>query len=314
MAKQLLDDLYHRRDALKKVLRLATLIENLNQCLDSVMGAEATGPELPVYAEVYYDQLSDYFRKISSRKAETLVRDLQPGIRDNLQLILKITRIATGSSETFELPKTSKSLMDFVTTFADRAQLMVGLWVLLYKRGTPAPRLELGANTRSIATRIKVLEEKERQYRHRVRESVVQMQEEVGFFLRTADLGDPEMRKRLEQMQAELDQSLQHIDSQGRLTDLPMAMEQVQLADEELTLSELREGLSDPMEPAQRPSLPPLPADAKEELAPRERDLAIPPEEASQTPGFRDKLNLWLNSPLRVGWSDVSKMLKKKDS
>ncbi|QFY90873.1 hypothetical protein D5125_16200 [Magnetovirga frankeli] len=301
MARQLLDELYRRRDALKKVLRLATLIENLNQCLDSVMGAEAMGAELPIYAEIYYDRLSGYFRNISSRKAETLVRDLQPGIRDNLHLILKLTCIVSGSKETFDLPKSSNNLMDFVTNFADRAELLVGLWVLLFKRGTPAPRLELGADPRAIATRIKRLEEKERQYRKRVRESVLQMQEEVDFFLRTADPTDPQMRAGLQQMQAELEQSLRHIDNQGRLTDLPMAMEQVDLGDDELILSELRQGLNPP------------PASAHSPAGQEEQPTAQSPRPETQAPGLYQRLNLWLDSPLRVGWSDVAKMLKKKE-
>ncbi|MEO5342968.1 MAG: hypothetical protein H7842_06460 [Gammaproteobacteria bacterium SHHR-1] len=301
MARQLLDELYRRRDALKKVLRLATLIENLNQCLDSVMGAEAMGAELPIYAEIYYDRLSGYFRNISSRKAETLVRDLQPGIRDNLHLILKLTCIVSGSKETFDLPKSSNNLMDFVTNFADRAELLVGLWVLLFKRGTPAPRLELGADPRAIATRIKRLEEKERQYRKRARESVLQMQEEVDFFLRTADPTDPQMRAGLQQMQVELEQSLRHIDNQGRLTDLPMAMEQVDLGDDELILSELRQGLNPP------------PASAHSPAGQEEQPTAQSPRPETQAPGLYQRLNLWLDSPLRVGWSDVAKMLKKKE-
>jgi hypothetical protein len=304
MPKQSLDELYQRRDALKKVLRLATLIENLNQCLNSVMGAEATGAELPVYAEVYYDQLSAYFRNISNAKAEILVRDLQPGIRDNLHLILKLTRIAGGSQEGFELPKSSKGLMDFVTTFADRAQLLVGLWVLLFKRGAVLPKLELGADTRSIATRIQLLEERERHYRHRVRESLEQMHEEVSFFLHSADPSDPQVRARLEQMQAELKLSLEHIDNKGKLTDLPIAVEDVNLLEEGPSLAELRTAV-----PGSMPQLSERPAPLSAEAA--QPESTQPNTEAGTAPSFRQKLGLWLNTPLGVSWSDVSKKLKK---
>jgi hypothetical protein len=68
---------------------------------------------------------------------QKLLGNLELGVSNNLQPILQITCIASGSDESLSLSGDKADPSAVVDKFAENTKLLVGLRVMLYKRGGP---------------------------------------------------------------------------------------------------------------------------------------------------------------------------------
>jgi hypothetical protein len=66
---------------------------------------------------------------------QKLLGNLELGVSNNLQPILQITCIASGSDESLSLSGDKADPSAVVDKFAENTKLLVGLRVMLYKRG-----------------------------------------------------------------------------------------------------------------------------------------------------------------------------------
>jgi hypothetical protein len=94
----------NRHSALERVLKLAIVIEQLNNTLEGVLISGEVEGALPQQAARFYDQLTEYYRSLPNEVVQKLLDNLELGVSNNLLPILQITRIASGSDESLSLP------------------------------------------------------------------------------------------------------------------------------------------------------------------------------------------------------------------
>jgi hypothetical protein len=285
-----------RRSALERVLKLAIVIEQLNSTLGGVLISGKVDGALPQQAVRFYDQLTEYYRSLPNEVVQKLLGNLELGVSNNLLPILQITRIAGGSNESLSLPGDVVDPAVFVNEFAENTKLLVGLRVLLYKRGVPTRKLHLELPRHSIELRLRQLEGQEQLYRDHVREEISGLQVDVAVLMATPEsLSGGSMRKMLEQTQKDLINARKHLDSGGDLSEIPVLVESIELSSELMNCEEFRNEIKNfgLPEASQSPEV-------EQETKPPEFE-----EPAEQELGFWETLKKWLSTPFRVSWSDI---------
>jgi hypothetical protein len=285
----------NRRSALERVLKLAVVIEQLNSTLGGVLISGKVEGALPQQATKFYDQLTEYYRSLPSEVVQKLLGNLELGVSNNLQPILQVTRIVAGSNESLSLPGNEMDPSVFVNEFAQNTKLLVGLRVLLYKRGVPTRKLHLEMPRHAIESRLHQLEGQEKRYRDHVREEINGLQLDVAALLATPKPLDGAMRKMLAQTYKDLVNAREHLDSGGDLSEIPVLVESIELSSEPMNCEEFRGQIK-------KFGLPETPQLPEVKLETRQPELEEPDE---QKLGFWETLKKWLSTPFRVSWSDI---------
>jgi hypothetical protein len=285
----------NRRSALERVLKLAIVIEQLNITLGGVLISGKVEGALPQQAARFYDQLSEYYRSLPNEVVQKLLGNLELGVSNNLQPILQITRIASGSDESFSLPGEEMDPSVFVNEFAENTKLLVGLRVLLYKRGVPTRKLHLELPRHTIESRLRHLEGQEKCYRDHVREEISGLQNDVAVLMATPEPLDESMREMLEQTYKGLINAREHLDGGGDLSEIPVLVESIELSSEPMNCEEFRSEINN-LALLEAPQLP----EVEQETRPPEVE-----EPAEQELGFWEIFKKWLSTPFRVSWSDI---------
>ncbi len=299
-AEERYNQIKSRRSALEKVLKLAIVIEQLNRTLGGVLISGEVEGALPQQAARFYDQLSEYHRSLPSEVVQKLLGNLELGVSSNLQPILQITRIASGSDEPLHLPGDEVDPSVFVNEFAENTKLLVGLRVLLYKRGVPTRKLHLELPRHTIESRLRELEEQEQHHRAHVRAEIGDLQDDIAVLLATPQPLDGAMREMLEQTYKDLICARDHLDGGGDLSEIPVLVESIELSSEPMNCETFRAEFKNRKQ-AEMPSQPYV------ELVQRPEGQ-VPAEEEH---GFWKTLKIWLSTPFRVSWSDIKSGKKK---
>jgi hypothetical protein len=285
----------NRRCALERVLKLAIVIEQLNITLGGVLISGQVEGALPQQAAGFYDQLTEYYRSLPNEVVQKLLGNLELGVSNNLQPILQITRIASGSDESLSLPGDEIDPSEFVNEFAENTKLLVGLRVLLYKRGVPTRKLHLELPRHTIESRLHQLEGQEKRYRDHLREEISGLQVDVAVLMATPGSLDRSMREMLVQTHKDLINAREHLDGGGDISEIPVLVESIELSSEPMNCEEFRSEVK-------TFGLPEAPQLAEMELETRSPE---PEEPAAQGLGFWETLKRWLSTPFRVSWSDI---------
>jgi hypothetical protein len=293
--KERYNQIQDRRCALERVLKLAIVIEQLNTTLGGVLISGKVEGALPQQAARFYDQLTEYYRSLPNEVVQKLLGNLELGVSNNLQPILQITRIASGSEESLSLPGDQIDPAVFVNEFAENTKLLVGLRVLLYKRGVPTRKLHLELPRHTIESRLRQLEGQEKRYRDHVREEISSLQFDVAVLMASPGSLDRSMREMLEQTHKDLINAREHLDGGGDLSEIPVLVESIELSSEPMNCEEFQSEVKDFGLP-EEPQLPDV------ELETRPSQLERP---AVQELGFWATLMKWLSTPFRVSWSDI---------
>jgi hypothetical protein len=285
----------NRRSALERVLKLAIVIEQLNNTLEGVLISGEVGGALPQQAARFYDQLTEYYRSLPNEVVQKLLGNLELGVSNNLQPILQITRIASGSDESLSLPGDEEDPSLFVNEFSENTKLLVGLRILLYKRGVPTRKLHLELHRHTIESRVRKLVDQERRYRDHVRAEIGVLQNDVAVLMATPQPLNRSMRETLEQTYQDLNIAREHLDSGGSLSEIPVLVETIELSSEPMNCEEFRSEFKS-VELPEAPQIPEV------EQKPKPHELEEPVE---QELGFWETLKKWLNTPFKVSWSDI---------
>jgi hypothetical protein len=293
--KERYNQIQNRRSALERVLKLAIVIEQLNTTLGGVLISGKVEGALPQQASRFYDQLTEYYRSLPNEVVQKLLGNLELGVSNNIQPILQITRIASGSEESLSLPGDQIDPAVFVNEFAENTKLLVGLRVLLYKRGVPTRKLHLDLPRHTIESRLRQLEGQEKRYRDHVREEISSLQFDVAVLMASPGSLDRSMREMLEQTHMDLINAREHLDGGGDLSELPVLVESIELSSEPMNCEEFQSEVKNFGLP-EAPQLPEV------EMETRPSELEKPVE---QELGFWETLKKWLSTPFRTSWSDI---------
>jgi hypothetical protein len=283
----------NRRSALERVLKMAIVIEQLNTTLGGVLISGKVEGALPQQAARFYDQLTEYYRSLPSEVVQKLLGNLELGVSNNLQPILQITRIASGSDETLSLPGDEVDPAVFVNEFAENTKLLVGLRVLLYKRGVPTRKLHLELPRHTIESRLRQLEGQEKRYREHLREEISGLQVDLAVLMAHPASLTGSMREVLEQTHKDLISAREHLDGGGDLSEIPVLVESIELSSEPMNCEEFQSEI-------RNFGLQEAPQSPEVETKPSERE-----EPVEQELGFWETLKKWLSTPFGVSWSDI---------
>lgn len=287
-----------KRAVLLGLLRLTEALEQLRGALQAVLQLGAGG-----HAQLSLADLRS-FEKIRERVASLSVAELQSGIHnldqrvrhslaDISQLALHLVDDAQASLA--DLERINPRLNEF-NRFA---RTTIAMRALLARRGLSLAPLQLELPRSEIEQRLAGVEQKEQSICQALVRHIGDMRGDLALIL-----GNPACAESQRQFYSELDQALAanlaHIEAGLSLSDLPMPIESIEVADQVDTAAA------------------PEPATAVE-AAPRLAASVLP---TSTSPlvgtspgaesGFVSRFKTWLNSPWDVRWKDVPKTLPGK--
>ncbi len=292
MTSTTFDLLQKQREALTKAMRVALVVERLNRCLESMLIAKNPGGYLPQQAVRYYEALNRQAHSISTSMLKEYIDKLEERVTVDFKLILEITRIAGDPSAQGAALVGVEDIDSFVAEFSAHSQKLVGLRVLLHKRGEQSPGLKLEIPTQSLQKRAKQIAELESCYRHKVRHDIVQLQQDTLNLFDSPGLEEG-MRSVLQQTFDDLQTALDHIDGGGDLSDIPVKVQTIQLDSSPLSgevfCAQIVD-LGEAEEPAVTNDEPPVPQEQQGKVSPR---------------SFWQSLKIWINTPFRVSWRDI---------
>jgi hypothetical protein len=292
-----------RRSALEKILKLAVLIERLNRTLEGVLISGTAESEMPQQASRYFDLLDEQYLSLPDKIVGAHLTALELRISSNVRLILQLTRIVNGSNEVVQLPDKRVDLAGFVNEFVHDTNLLVGLRVLLYKRGVATRKLQLEVPRLTIESRLQQMELQESRHRDRARMEIRHMQHDITALIADPSI-DENMRNMLAKTYMELEQAFQHIEQDGPLSEIPVIVESINLSSEPMSYDELKTEVESADKAGGIPS-------AQPETNMESETITTADEPVSEKLSLWQTLKVWLNTPIRVSWSDIRKSRKK---
>lgn len=283
-----------QQNALEEVLRLAILVEQLNQALEGVILSGQGGGALPVEADRYYLRIDPDYRTQPNEILMVRLENLEKRISQGFQRIMQISRAADDPAQLSGLHTQSGDIAKFVQGFAAEVTLIVGLRVLLYKRRVPTRRLKLDVSQHSIKHRLEKVKAHERRYREKTREQMILLQEEMATVIETMQ-DDDMARDLLIASYNDLDKARKHVEDGGDLSEIPMMVEAVNLGSEPIEDKEFSKTHPSPQTLGEPPG-----AQQQAEF----EEVTGEPAPASR-PSFWRSLSIWLNTPFKVSFSDI---------
>lgn len=294
-----LDVLNTKRSALEQGLHFGTLLERLNRSLDAALIAKSTSSALPQEALAYFDRLDPLSRSLPKTLLTKRISSLANEVERDFGHILYITRMVKGVEATADGGSDVDDVDLFLSVFADHSAKLVGMRVALYKQGEGSEPLKLAIPTDLLSKRLSAVSSLEKHCRSKVRNEIKTLRHDTRQLLKRDEL-PAAMREELQQIQDDLQATLQHIDRGGDISEIPVLFETLQWDPAPMSTQDLADVLK---------------GEEVEEIPVEEITITAPetPQDRAE-PGFRDTLHYWLNTPLDVSWDTVRRWQKRRIS
>lgn len=287
-----LERLEARRTLLEQGIRVALIVERLNRGLEAVLVSGAAGAYLPQRAVEFFDKLDPQFHALPNPALREKIQQLTLEVEARYKQILDLTRFVATARAPDNPPLGIVDVNGFLHRFTAQAEVLIGLRVLLHKRGEQTPGIKIHIPKQSIQQRLAMVRGQENLVRHKVRDAAVRLRDETQVLLEETSLSDS-MREFLEHTLLDANVVLESLDAGVALIDLPPELRTIQVIGDPISSDDLcRELELDRAEPQPAPvSLPP----------------PTTPDQAPPRPplGFWATLKIWLNTPFRVSWSQI---------
>jgi hypothetical protein len=290
-----LDVISAKRTALEQSLHIASLIERLNRSLEATMVAKRPGGNLPTEALRYYEGLDDLSRSLPVPLLKKRITNLGEEVQNGFRHILYLTRLLKGVEPEAEAESDVSDVDRFLERFASHSSRLVGMRVALYKKGESSEALKLVIPTDLLNRRLEALSDLERHCRHKVRNEIKNLRQDTQQMLKSPNLLES-MRSQLNSILDDLQTSLQHIETGGDISEIPVLVQTLGWDPSPMSTEELADMLR---------------GEEVEEILVEEITITAP--EDSTEPAFRDTLHYWLNTPLDVSWDTVKSWQKNKE-
>jgi hypothetical protein len=292
-----LDILNVKRSALEQSLHIASLIERLNRSLEATMVAKRPGGNLPSEALRYYEGLDELSRSLPAPLLKKRISSLSEEVQQGFGHILYLTRLLKGVEPSAESDSDVSDVDKFLDRFARHSARLVGMRVALYKKGESSEALKLVIPTESLNRRLQSVNNLERHCRHKVRNEIKTLRHDTQQMLKAPNLGGS-MRERLKAVLDDLQTSLQHIETGGDISEIPVMVETISWDTAPVSTKELSELLRG----------------EKVEEIPVEEITITATADTTDTPepAFSETLHYWLNTPLNVSWDMVKSWQRSK--
>jgi hypothetical protein len=283
-----------KRSVLEQSLHIASLIERLNRSLEATMVAKRPGGNLPTEALRYYEGLDELSRALPPPLLKKRIASLSQEVQQDFGHILYMTRLLKGVDPKAESHSNITDVDQFLSRFSSHTSRLVGMRVSLYKKGESSKALTLVIPTELLNQRLQALYDLERHSRLKVRNEIKTLRRDTQQMLKNPSLGES-IRDQLKITLSDLQTSLQHIETGGDISEIPVLVQTIAWDPTPMSTKELSELLR---------------GEEVEEIPVEEITITAPGN--TPEPAFRETLHYWLNTPLDVSWDMVKNWQKSK--
>lgn len=289
-----LHNLQARKSTLEHAIRIAASLEKLNHGLKAVILMGKPTSSISQKSIRNIEELDEKTRILPNAQLKEILSRLENTVQDKLSLIIRISEKEENTeaeSVDEEIDNLSHADIDeILKEYLKSAQTAVALKIMLRARGeiTRPTRIELPAE--DIRKKLNEIDVREKKCRTKVKKEMIILLQDTDKMLVRDDLPD-NLREMISATQKGLRLNLDHIESGRSIDSMPVTIENVEMA-------------SDEVKPVIR---------KKHRLKKSHvNQYASETVKKSRQPGFFYKLWRWMTTPPSVGWDDVEEELRRK--
>jgi len=277
--------LQKKRITLEKIVRIALAVEQLNDGLQSVILLGKPLSRASPKIKGLIAQLEEKIRLQPSIKIKETLVHLEKLIKGKLEIVLDIAEM--DDEQLITLSANEEHVETLLRMYAKNAQTAVALKGILHARGEITRPTPFTVDTEVIVKKLVEISAREKTCRNRVTLSVMTMIDEAKALLSNTELAET-MRSILEITITNLDLNLNHIQAGKSIESLPVPIEIVEIAGDNVTTLESGRTSQQHFTPLTTP--PAL-----------QQKKSNPAHRAS----FFNKVMRWLSTPKGTTWKDI---------
>lgn len=281
--------LEEKRDALERAVKIALNIEHLHTSLEATLLMGQSSADIPEEALATFEKLESSTQGMPLDKLKQNLASLETAIKSKLDSILKIAEMDDDALIASDPIATHKLL----NNYRKLAQTAVALRVLLHARGEATDATELHVPTEQIRAKLTVVSQKERAYRKVIKTEMGSMITETERLLTNPGISDS-MREFLTASNDDLQHNLDHLDSGKSITSMPVAVEMIEMSENEITTLDTAPSTAKANE---------TPKVQKQTLfTPMDTPQPQPATQQTKNKGFFRRIWEWATTPDDVSW------------
>ena len=284
--------LEEKRETLERAVKIALNIEQLHTSLEATLLMGQSSADIPEEALATFESLESSTQGMPLDKLKQNLASLEAAIKSKLDSILKIAEMDDDALIASDPIATHKLL----NNYRKLAQTAVALRVLLHARGEATDAAELHVPAKQIRAKLTLVSQKERAYRKVIKTEMVSMMTETERMLTNPGIPDS-MREFLIASNDDLQHNLDHLDSGKSITSMPVAVEMIEMSENEITTLDTAPSTATPQENE-------VPKVQKQTLfSPLETPEPQPAVQQTQKKGFFRRIWEWATTPDEVSWA-----------
>jgi len=294
---QELHNLQEKKNTLEQAVRIASSLEKLNDGLKAVMLMGKPTSSISQKSLENIEELDEKTKILSSQKLKEILERLENTVHEKLALIIEISDKEDGSTEEVEESNVSQLSHDEIDVilkeYLKSAQTAIALKVVLRARGEITKPTVLSLPENDIKNKLNEVDIREKECRVKVKNEMTILIRDTESVLSRDDL--PENLRAMVKLTCEsLALNLKHIEQGKSIDDMPFAIENVEMASENIDDVHV-------VSKANKKKIAKIKKSYSEKLNSKVKR------------GFIYKLLRWVTTPPSVGWNDIDNEIKNKD-
>ena len=290
-----LEIIKQKRAALQKLVKLTSMLHQLNQGLQSVIIMGKSAAKIPEKIINKFKSLSDGLKDKPTDIIKNTLNSTDQKIQSDIKHVLEISQKSDALLEQ-QLGATGTKLIDvlkedyheYVNGFKKKSQTSITLRIALKTRNAMVSAFNLPVPESFIQHQIVSLDLKEETCRKVIKQDMSSLQNDVDDLMQQEDCSD-DVKKILSEIKSNLKINADHFNSGKSIDDMPIIYESIELSGAPQVVDEVEQTIKD-SEP-----VPENEAAANKELE----------DQPKKKLGAFKHLWLWLNSPWNKKWKDI---------
>ncbi|VAW70459.1 hypothetical protein MNBD_GAMMA09-2149 [hydrothermal vent metagenome] len=286
-----LEIIKQKRNALQKLVSLASTLHKLNQGLQSVLLMGRSAAQIPEKIITKFKTLSESLKNKPINTLQNTLSATDLKIQSDIKHVLEISQKSDALLEQ-QLGATGDKLADilkddyheYVNDFKKKSQTSITLRIALKTRNVIISAFNLPVPESFIEHQIVTLNHKEDKCRKAIEKDMLSLQNDLSNLMNGSHCTDSE-KSIIAEIQADIKNNYDHFTAGKAIEDMPMLYESIELSGAPQIVEEV-EGIICPETRSEEESQP----DAQPEIKKR---------------GFFQHLWVWLRSPLDASWKDT---------
>ena len=226
-----------QHQALLSALKITQSIEQLQTGLEAALLLGQPSAQITAKAMQTFAALSEKTRVMTNQQLQCALVQLDKQISEKIHVVLDIAKsddfanmekLFNGETDNQLI---NKKLGAVLQEFRKKAQTAVALRILLQKRGISSSPLRHNVAEADIEQELQVIEQKEQRCRKQVQREISELKRDLTALVNRSDVSE-QTRLAAAHIQQDLDRDLEHIQAGKPFSDLPSAVEVIELCAE----------------------------------------------------------------------------------